>query len=62
MSPSIITQLGLKPQPDAVPNVQTAKFFILKSDYQLNASNRATVRWLRFHNDAPYNSGGVSIR
>ena len=41
-----------------MPNVQTAKFFILKSDYQLNAANRATVRWLRFHNDAPYNSGG----
>src|SRR5206468_9932658 len=35
-----------------------AKFFIAKGDYQLNASNRATVRWLRFHNDAPYNSGG----
>jgi hypothetical protein len=58
VSPSVIAQLGLKPQPDAVPNVQTAKFFILKSDYQLNAANRATVRWLRFHNDAPYNSGG----
>ena len=25
---------------------------------QLNGANRATVRWIRFHNDAPYNSGG----
>jgi hypothetical protein len=50
--------LGLKPQPAAVPNVQTAKFFIAKSDYQLNTANRATVRFLRFANDAPYNSGG----
>jgi hypothetical protein len=58
VSPSIVAQLGLKPQPDAVPNVQTAKFFIAKSDYQVNGANRATVRWLRFHNDAPYNSGG----
>jgi hypothetical protein len=58
VSPAIVSQLSLKPQPDAVPNVQTAKFFIAKSDYQLNGANRATVRWLRFHNDAPYNSGG----
>jgi hypothetical protein len=50
--------LGLKAQPATVPNIQTAKFFIAKSDYQLNGANRATVRWLRFHNDAPYNSGG----
>jgi hypothetical protein len=57
VSPSVIQQLGLKPQPAAAPNVQTAKFFIAKSDYDLNTGNRATVRWLRFHNDAPYNTG-----
>jgi hypothetical protein len=51
--------IGLAAQPVAVPNVQTAKFFIAKSDYQAGAANRATVRWLRFHNDAPYNSGGI---
>jgi hypothetical protein len=50
--------IGLAPQPAFVPNVQTGKFFIAKSDVQLNGSNRATVRWNRFHNDAPYNSGG----
>jgi hypothetical protein len=50
--------IGLAPQPAFVPNVQTGKFFILKGDMQLNGANRATVRWNRFHNDAPYNSGG----
>src|SRR5205823_2287681 len=50
--------LGLKDQPVAVPNVQTAKFAIGKGDYQINANNRLTARWIRFHNDAPYNSGG----
>src|SRR5437899_3437454 len=58
VDPAIAASVGLKAQPAAAPNVQTAKFFIAKGDYQLNASNRATVRWLRFHNDAPYNSGG----
>jgi hypothetical protein len=53
-----VATLGLKPQPTAAPNVQTAKFFIAKSDYQVSSANRATVRWVQFHNDAPYNSGG----
>jgi carboxypeptidase family protein/TonB-dependent receptor-like protein len=50
--------LGLQPQPAAVPNVQTAKFAIGKADYQIDAANRLTARWIQFHNDAPYNSGG----
>lgn len=58
VSSDIVTQLGLKAQPTAVPNVQTAKFKIAKSDYQLNGANRLTFRWIQFHNDAPYNSGG----
>jgi carboxypeptidase family protein/TonB-dependent receptor-like protein len=58
VSPAVVAQLGLKPQPAAVPNVQTAKFAIGKADYQLGGGNLATVRWIRFHNDAPYNSGG----
>jgi hypothetical protein len=56
--PATITLLGLKPQPDAAPNVQTGKFAIAKGDYQINGNNRLTARWIRFHNDAPYNSGG----
>ena len=58
VDPSTISLLGLKPQPDAAPNVQTGKFAIAKSDYQIDANNRLTARWIRFHNDAPYNSGG----
>ncbi|MFN7916186.1 MAG: carboxypeptidase regulatory-like domain-containing protein [Vicinamibacterales bacterium] len=58
VSSDIVSQLGLKAQPTAVPNVQTAKFKIAKSDYQLNGANRLTFRWIQFHNDAPYNSGG----
>ncbi len=58
VAPADISQVGLKPQPAAVPNVQTAKFLIGKGDYQINNDNRLTVRWIRFHNDAPYNSGG----
>ena len=53
-----VSLLGLRPQPAAAPNVQTAKFLIAKTDYQLSPSHRANFRWVRFHNDAPYNSGG----
>jgi hypothetical protein len=58
ITPANAAAIGLAPQPSAVPNVQTGKFLIGKGDIQLNSANRATVRWLRFHNDAPYNSGG----
>jgi hypothetical protein len=58
VSPAVVASVGLKPQPDTVPNVQTAKFLIAKGDYQLNQGSRLTARWIRFHNDAPYNSGG----
>jgi hypothetical protein len=58
VSPDIVSQVGLKAQPAAAPNVQTAKFAIGKADYQINNAHRLTARWIRFHNDAPYNSGG----
>jgi Carboxypeptidase regulatory-like domain len=58
VSPSVVAQVGQKAQPDAVPNVQTAKFKIAKTDYQIDNANRLTARWIQFHNDAPYNSGG----
>src|SRR5262245_4645813 len=57
VDPSIVAQVGVKPQPSAAPNVQTAKFAIGKADYQINNGNRLTGRWIRFHNDAPYNGG-----
>jgi hypothetical protein len=53
-----VALLGLKPQPAAAPNVQTAKFLILKGDINLSNTHRANIRWVQFHNDAPYNSGG----
>ena len=58
VDPSIVAAVGVKPQPTAAPNVQTAKFKIGKGDYQINGNNRFTARWIQFHNDAPYNSGG----
>jgi hypothetical protein len=58
VDPSIVASVGVPAQPTAVPNVQTAKFAIGKGDYQINNNNRLTARWMRFHNDAPYNSGG----
>src|SRR4051812_26950639 len=59
ITPANAALIGLQPQPAAVPNVQTGKFLIGKGDVQINGANRATVRWVRFHNDAPYNSGGL---
>src|SRR5262245_16545841 len=58
VSPAVVAQVGQKAQPDAVPNVQTAKFKIAKADYQMGNANRLTARWIQFKNDAPYNSGG----
>jgi hypothetical protein len=57
VDPSIVAAVGVRAQPAAAPNVQTAKFAIGKGDYQIDANNRLTARWIRFHNDAPYNSG-----
>lgn len=58
VSSDLVAAVGLKPQPSAAPNVQTAKFIIGKVDYQINPNHRLTARWVQFHNDAPYNSGG----
>jgi hypothetical protein len=58
VDPSIVAQVGVKAQPTAAPNVQTAKFKIGKADYQITNNSRLTGRWIQFHNDSPYNSGG----
>jgi hypothetical protein len=58
ITPANAAAIGLKPQPAAIPNVQTAKFAIGKADYQMSTANRATFRYIRFRNDAPYNTGG----
>ena len=57
-APAPPTQL-VRAQPTAAPNVQTAKYKIAKADYQMGNANRLTGRWIQFHNDAPYNSGGA---
>jgi hypothetical protein len=54
---ALVSAVGQPAQPAAAPNIQTAKFAIGKVDYQLDQNNRLTGRWIRFHNDAPYNSG-----
>ena len=60
--PALVAAVGQPAQPAAAPNIQTAKFAIGKGDYQMGANNRLTARWMRFHNDAPYNSGaGTSL-
>jgi carboxypeptidase family protein/TonB-dependent receptor-like protein len=61
VDPGIVASVGVKPQPSAAPNVQTAKFAIGKADYQIGASNRLTARWIQFHNDAPYNGGAGTL-
>ncbi len=59
---SLVATVGQPAQPAAAPNIQTAKFAIGKGDYQIDGNNRLTARWIRFHNDAPYNSGaGTSL-
>jgi hypothetical protein len=58
VSPSVVASVGVKAQPAAAPNVQTGKFKIGKGDYQMSPGTRLTARWIQFHNDAPYNSGG----
>ena len=45
ITPANAAAVGLDPEPAAVPNVQTAKFFIGKGDYDLSNANRATVRY-----------------
>src|SRR5262249_17595249 len=57
VSPAVVAAGGVKPQPAAAPNVQTAKFKIAKGDYQLPPGTRLTARRIQFHNDAPYTSG-----
>jgi hypothetical protein len=57
----VVTALGLPPQPGAPPATQAAKFFIGKADYELNAANRLTGRYIMFRNDSPYNNGPGGI-
>jgi hypothetical protein len=60
VDPAIVAAVGVAPQPAAAPNTQTAKFKIVKGDYNLGNASRLTGRWIQFHNDAPYNNSGTT--
>ena len=53
-----VRRLGADHPDTATAFANLADVFIAKGDYQINSAHRANVRWVRFHNDAPYNSGG----
>ncbi len=58
-TPATISALGLPANfADAIPFKQKVAFFLLKADWQLNASNRLSMRYSGHRNDSPYNNGG----
>ena len=58
LTPELVAQVGLPPQPSTVPSYRSVFFFIGKGDYQINGSHRLSVRANTFRNDNPYQSGG----
>lgn len=58
-SAATIAQLGLPPSyADAIPFEQKVGFFLAKIDWQINATNRLSLRYSGHRNDSPYNNGG----
>ncbi len=58
LTPAVVAQAGVQPQPAFVPFSQTALFYIGKVDYVINGANRLTARFMRFGNEQPGNAGG----
>jgi hypothetical protein len=59
VNPAVITQLGLPERyANAIPFGQDLYFGLIKADFQINNSNRLTVRYNLHRNDSPYNNGG----
>ena len=58
ITPANVAAIGLTPQPAFVPNVQTESSSSPRATCSWAATTALTIRWNRFHNDAPYNSGG----
>ncbi|MGI8545268.1 MAG: hypothetical protein ACR2MD_17550 [Aridibacter sp.] len=54
----IAAGLSASALPDAIPTMQTANFFIIRTDAQLNDINRLTGRFNYFKNNSPNNIGG----
>ncbi|MES1258423.1 MAG: carboxypeptidase regulatory-like domain-containing protein [Acidobacteriota bacterium] len=58
-TPAVIAQLGLPASyANAIPFKQNVTFFLAKADWQINSSNRLSVRYNGHRNDSPYNNGG----
>jgi hypothetical protein len=58
-TPENIATLGLPASyANAIPFRQDVYFFLAKADWQLNNSNRLSIRYNGHRNDSPYNNGG----
>ncbi|HEY1495956.1 MAG TPA: TonB-dependent receptor, partial [Candidatus Solibacter sp.] len=44
---------------DPIPFRQSVYFYMGKADYQINAKNRLSVRYMHHANDSPYNNGTI---
>jgi hypothetical protein len=60
VTPANAQRLGLSAEavPSVMPATQGVNFFIAKTDYQVNPSNKLSGRYLFFKNSSPYNVGG----
>ncbi|HUS07959.1 MAG TPA: TonB-dependent receptor [Bryobacteraceae bacterium] len=62
VNPAVIAQLGLPERyANAIPFGQNLYFGLIKADFQINDSNRLTVRYNLHRNDSPYNNGGALV-
>ena len=59
IKPEDAARIGLTAEQSSgvIPAEQTARFLILKGDYQLSTTNRLTARYIMFRNDSPNNIG-----
>jgi len=58
-TPDQISQLGLPASyANAIPFAQKVTFFLGKGDWQINQSNRLSIRYNGHQNDSPFNNGG----
>ena len=62
IKPEDAARIGLTTEQSSgvIPAEQTARFLILKGDYQLSTTNRLTARYIMFRNDSPNNVGATA--
>jgi len=59
VTPTTLAAIGLPTSlSNAIPFSQDVFFYMAKSDWQINDSNRLSARFNYFRNESPYNSGG----